>query len=134
MGWSSGNDIVEPQVLLLVKRVDNDELHEAVAQDLLATLISNCQNADWDAEDEVLESFAHVPWVVRAFATRGVRLTEYGKKPPRTQVKNVVRSALDAVAEESGGDLYEIFWRDKTVTAITDAMAALFDLEEEIDA
>lgn len=130
MGWNTANDIVDPQIRLLVKRVENDEVEEAVAQELLVTLIKTCQDGDWDTEDETLELFTHVPWVVRAFKSCDVTLTDAGELPSRHQLSTVIRTTVDAVGDESGGDLDDTFWRAKLANKITDAISALLNLED----
>lgn len=129
MGWNSAGDIADPQIALMVKAVDNDELSEALACTMLENLIDKLQDGDWDTEGESLEQFAHVPWVVRAFREKGVTLSDPDIKVDKADVKRVVRQAIDANVD-SWYDLSEDFARNVHADAITNAIAALFALDD----
>lgn len=124
MGWNSANEIVDPVIDELVKGVSNDEMDEAVAEQLLFTLIKKCQEGDWDTEDETLEKYVHVPFVVSAFRRADVSVNG-GDPPERLDVERAVRRAIDANAEE-WHDLSGDFPRNIHVLAITNAVMALF--------
>lgn len=124
MGWNSANAIVDPQVQLLVKAVDNDEMHEAVAENLLTALIKQCQEGDWDTEDETLEQWLHVPWVVRAFAACDV--TPHGdERPSRADLVRAIKATLASGAEQFH-DLSEDFPRNWHAERVADTVLALF--------
>lgn len=72
MGWSGANDIVESVIETLCTGITRMEMNESIAKQLLVTLIKKCQEGDWDTEDETLDLFSHVPWVVDAFRECGV--------------------------------------------------------------
>ena len=128
MGWSSAGSIIDPQIPIMDKLVQNDELPEAAAVVMLVSLIKQLQEGDWDTEYETLERYLHVPWAVRAFKQCGVEYTG-GEGRTRDDVKMVVRSCIDANVE-SWYDLSEDFARNVHANAIADALAEFLNLEK----
>jgi hypothetical protein len=72
MGWSSANDIFNPVARSLIDAGVSDSTKLVV----LGGLIRQLQDNDWDTEDESLEDFLDDPAVIRAFADRGVHLSD----------------------------------------------------------
>lgn len=68
MGWSGGDDIVDPVIVEMANWIDQGKLHPNIARDVLGVLIRACQDRDWDCEGDTLRSWDHVPWVVEAFS------------------------------------------------------------------
>jgi hypothetical protein len=68
MGWSGGDDIVDPVIRYLVNAVHHGPMPTEDAYGVLAVLIRACQGRDWDTEEETLGEWRYIPWVVRAFA------------------------------------------------------------------
>lgn len=128
MGWNSANEIVDPQIRMLVKAVENDEMPEALAHNLLVELIVQCQSGDWDTESESLEAFLHVPWVVRAFNACEVEFGD-GETYTKQDVKVIVRQVIDANVE-SFYDLSDDFARNVYAEKISEALAELLKLED----
>lgn len=128
MGWNLANAIVDPQVALMVKAVDNGEMHEAVAEQLLRQLILKCQESDWDTEGETLEEWLYVPWVVRAFAACDV--TAHGdERPDRTYLIRAINTTITSGIEQFP-DLAERYQCDWHAERIADAVLALLPEEK----
>lgn len=118
MGWGSANDIVEPQIEIMKTAVENEEMPEQLAITLLSDLIEQCQAGDWDTEDETLEQYDHIPWVVKAFERHGI-VTRVGDQDG---LEKLVRQVIDAVVEKGGHDLSEDFWRRVMAKDIAEAV------------
>jgi hypothetical protein len=68
MGWNGGNEIFDPVARKLIELDASPE----VITEMLAVLIGNMQQGDWDTEDESLAEFADNEAVVEAFRRNGV--------------------------------------------------------------
>lgn len=131
MGWASAGDIIDPQIPIMVEAVDNGELDEAKAVEVLSNLIDKLQDNDWDTEDESLEQWLHVPWVVKAFAQHGVFPVAPNETVERSQVYNAVSATLDAIISPDLYDLSESADRHRVAEKVTNAIASLFSLDAE---
>jgi hypothetical protein len=114
----------------MVKAVDNGELDETRAREILAALIGKLRDNDWDTEYETLENWTHVPWVVKAFADNNVTMVADDELPTRKQLKQAVRGAIDALVTPDSYDLSDDYTRDQYAEAITNAVAAFGVLED----
>ncbi|MEU0018009.1 hypothetical protein ABZ173_10100 [Streptomyces rochei] len=72
MGWNSANRIFDPVARALIDTGADDNTKRKV----LGDLISELQDGDWDTEDESLEDFLTDPAIVKAFADKGVHLSD----------------------------------------------------------
>lgn len=78
MGYGSGGQVVE----VLIETMDNmSQMPQRMARRILVPVIMEQQSQDWDTEDEVLRAWADRPWVVDAFAERGVYLESDSRHP-----------------------------------------------------
>jgi hypothetical protein len=68
MGWSGGNDVVEPVINGLIRAVERGGMLATDAEEMLYLLIRSCQGRDWDTEEETLGDYLDLAWVVKAFA------------------------------------------------------------------
>jgi hypothetical protein len=63
MGWASAGQIFNPVAQALIDCGASDEMKTTV----LAKLINQLQEGDWDTADESLDEFKHDPAIVAAF-------------------------------------------------------------------
>jgi len=68
MGWASAGAIFDPVAQALIDAGASDDLKTTV----LAKLIGQLQEGDWDTEDESLDKFKDDPAIVAAFRQNGV--------------------------------------------------------------
>jgi polyhydroxyalkanoate synthesis regulator phasin len=76
MGWSTGNLIFDPLAETIMSGVNKGDLDIENARIIIERLIEQLQERDWDTEDESLEKFKHIPWIVEAFAHTGITLED----------------------------------------------------------
>jgi len=74
MGWSGGNEIVDPVIGHLIQLVDRDHLLGSDASAILYQLVAACRGRDWDTAEEVLGRWQDVGWVVDGFRMAGMTL------------------------------------------------------------
>lgn len=74
MGFSRGNEVFDPVAHAVRDLVNTNDLKESHARWLLECLIDSLQGIDWDTEDESLDKFKDVPYVVEAFRRCGIKL------------------------------------------------------------
>jgi hypothetical protein len=67
MGWASGGDIFDPVAREIVYAVSDGLLDLNRASTILEVLIDALQSRDWDTEEESLEQFEDIDWIVAAF-------------------------------------------------------------------
>lgn len=63
MGWASANEIFDPVARKLIAMTDE----QVVITEILAVLIHEMQQCNWDTEDESLKEFKDNPAIVEAF-------------------------------------------------------------------
>lgn len=75
MGWNSGNEIFDVVCDEVIRQVNtNNGIWQPDAEKLLIVLIKELQAYDWDTEDESLERYKDIGYVVRAFAACNITL------------------------------------------------------------
>jgi hypothetical protein len=75
MGWASGNYIFDP----VARKARELGLADGQVTGLLAELIAQMQQADWDTEGESLDEFEDDPAIVAAFRQNGI-IQECGER------------------------------------------------------
>jgi hypothetical protein len=68
MGWATGSQVIEEAITGLTVAMVNDGMLMTDAETALYVFIQACEGADWDTQDEVLDYYRNVPWVVSAFS------------------------------------------------------------------
>lgn len=80
MGWASAGQIFNPVAQALIDAGASDELKTTV----LAKLINQLQDGDWDTEHESLDEFKHDPAIVAAFRQNNVVIPCTAENDDRT--------------------------------------------------